>query len=704
MTMDPPPVRKCKWLGCHCNVMPGQGSDGVAESYCPEHRKKFGQCNPPSSAKDQPSPVPLPHPLPGPVKRPATAEPANRVAKTVFLQREKEVPKSSPATNPKKQLPAKYIARKSTQQPSVSRHPTHSPATHAPPKRKFDKNMSPTAQDAAKRPRLCTTLDKPNASDAPLDPGRRSLFENIIPQPVKRGISRQSEEKGLQHSAIDDFALRPRKNEVKELAESRPADEDQRRPHRASSQIADGRSTPNLNGNIHAVTQKRGVQPTSETTEHQIIDLTGEDEPEALAPRSQQTQRPPARASPAITYEGHSVTWKTPSVRAGSYTAPSPTPITNPESQHNAIPLASGKRNNISAPESGVDGVDNGSTLPQRQDTLPVTELDKDDDTGIKATKTTHAPLLNEKNLSPSNSSTSSSSKAGPAVKQASTSIPQFTPTQDIANKLDPQVDRVGVVHKADAREPTAREKTPTPAGIESTTVGPLTALLGGRKWVEMTPEDRRLFWISIHDPVAFDAAIYSENNRPFRPGDSLFGLPECEWPPRPTRPAKIFQYIDPRLHYSHHCRTEEWHEGKQAEITDRWNRKKHVRELLARRTKHQTSLNEAGTSNSNGEASNPQEDRLKSNGQAHTEGDKLSTQEQTSEDLPKHVRDHPKWVAALAVLKDLEAQARSMRTKNNNNNTSGQGQGQRKAKSTIRGRERERMEVDDDLADIESD
>jgi hypothetical protein len=162
---------------------------------------------------------------------------------------------------------------------------------------------------------------------------------------------------------------------------------------------------------------------------------------------------------------------------------------------------------------------------------------------------------------------------------------------------------------------------------------GPLSVLLGGRKWTKMSPEERRLFWVSQHDPVKFDAQIYSEQNRPFRPGDALFQVAEYALPPRPTRPATSFDYIDPRTHYSQQY-SAEWYQKKQAEISARGNWKAN-RETLKQNKQHQ-----------------PEAPAPKTN----------PKQNHKHKDLPQYVQDNPQWLAALDVLENMEAQARDRR------------------------------------------
>lgn len=162
----------------------------------------------------------------------------------------------------------------------------------------------------------------------------------------------------------------------------------------------------------------------------------------------------------------------------------------------------------------------------------------------------------------------------------------------------------------------------PTPMDINA----PLSTDLGGREWKKMSPEERRLYWVSRHDPEQFDAQIYSENNRPFRPGDILFGKTDDELPLRPKRPATHFDYINPQHHYAQEF-SEEWHQQKQEEITARHNRK--------------MDPNEA-----NKQVLQPKQAAPK-------------VDQKPRRDLPLRVRQNPQWLASVDILDQIAAQMR---------------------------------------------
>ncbi|KAI5925137.1 hypothetical protein F4810DRAFT_90194 [Camillea tinctor] len=93
------------------------------------------------------------------------------------------------------------------------------------------------------------------------------------------------------------------------------------------------------------------------------------------------------------------------------------------------------------------------------------------------------------------------------------------------------------------------------------------------RSWKHLTPEERRQARVAQHDPVLFDSYIYGDLNRPNRPGDPLFYMPDYAQPPRPTRPATHFAYIDPRVHWRR-SRSEQWKRNKREEMAARGRRK----------------------------------------------------------------------------------------------------------------------------------
>ncbi|KAI1808858.1 hypothetical protein F4811DRAFT_499195 [Daldinia bambusicola] len=141
-----------------------------------------------------------------------------------------------------------------------------------------------------------------------------------------------------------------------------------------------------------------------------------------------------------------------------------------------------------------------------------------------------------------------------------------------------------------------------------------LSSTVRNGDWKHLNPEQRRQVWISKHDPDKFDSYIYGKLNEPNRPGSALFGLPEYQQPPRPTRPAEHYGHIDPRVHWTR-PRSEKWHREKQNEIARRGTRKSNFGQVVARTVKRR-----------------------------RDEGDERI-------DLPDRVKNNPAWLSAVDEL-----------------------------------------------------
>ncbi|TGJ79994.1 hypothetical protein E0Z10_g8775 [Xylaria hypoxylon] len=218
--------------------------------------------------------------------------------------------------------------------------------------------------------------------------------------------------------------------------------------------------------------------------------------------------------------------------------------------------------------------------------------------------------------------------------KKTTKSTVQAMPIPDAPMTPRPQATRVATPHRTNGTQLPIQDVQAAPVlqpekGEPPTTISqrPLTALLGGREWKKMSAQERRLFWVSQHDPEAFDAQIYSENNRPFRPGDDLFGVTDYTLPPRPTRPAIYFDYIDLRPR-SPRQRFEEWYQRKQKEISARGSRKTNLGKAVKRAVERKRAA-------------------------------PIPDPSQKRNALPRRVRDDPKWLAAVDVLDQIAAQVR---------------------------------------------
>ncbi|KAF2967736.1 hypothetical protein GQX73_g5797 [Xylaria multiplex] len=505
-----------------------------------------------------------------------------------------------------------------------------------------------------------------------------SFSENGIPPSSKRGMFRQSEERTYKLSAVDDFALRPKKKEAANESAKSKAYNDQRQPYRreshhsSSSQQIPSSSRPAQGSGPNGLVHPQSL----------IIDLTRDDDREPrlqqlkphLSPKthlsngtaaSHQKPKKPSDEIPdlhreprgfvAINHKQFREGPKQPanvpqtghgsSVEQGSrnlHAQPSPqktipkAPIVQaalkaalkPEKEAPPEQPVSKQRANVPALNNGLGPVHtDASDTPTRQYNLPPTE-ERQLANGIRQFS------LDEKSSAPVNPTPGPTETEQITTENTATVTEQATLIPDAPMAPRPRPTKVATPHQINGTQPPVQvvqdppvlqpEKSQPPTTINQ---GPLSALLGGRKWKNMSPEERRLFWVSQHDPVAFDAHIYSENNRPFRPGDALYGVDIDTLPSRPTRPAMHFDYIDPRPRYSEQ-RFEEWYQRKQKEITARGNRKKNLGKAVKRAAQRKRAAPIPSASQRRGA-------------------------------LPQRVRDNPKWVAALDVLERIEAQVR---------------------------------------------
>ncbi|KAK6950658.1 hypothetical protein Daesc_007182 [Daldinia eschscholtzii] len=147
-----------------------------------------------------------------------------------------------------------------------------------------------------------------------------------------------------------------------------------------------------------------------------------------------------------------------------------------------------------------------------------------------------------------------------------------------------------------------------------------LASIFQNRRWKHLNPEERRQVWISKHDSDKFDSYIYGKLNEANRPGSALFGLPEYQQPPRPTRPAAHYGHIDPRVHWTH-SRSKKWYHEKQNEIYRRGTRKSNFGQVVTRTVKRK-----------------------------RDEGDDRI-------ELPDRVKNNPAWLSALDELDAMAEQ-----------------------------------------------
>ncbi|KAI0544914.1 hypothetical protein F4679DRAFT_589020 [Xylaria curta] len=528
-------------------------------------------------------------------------------------------------TNEKKLLPDKHTARKGVRQSSNSGQAHIASAIS--PMRRPSADTSPGKSRSAKKqcsPGVASVSGLHSKSNS------SSFSENGIPHLSSRGMFRQSEERTYKLSAVDDFALRPKKKEAAQSARSKPYN-DQRQSNRGDNHLSSS-SRP-------AVASSKPPQPTNfkGSSGSFVIDLTRDDSMPTL-PRSKPQPSPNSYTPNGITgvlqkpqmfsNESHNLTHerkdflgpdnkqhhKSPPVfRHHGYTkqtrelhtqSPLPNAVLGaPMMQPTSKPLngtiseapTSKQKSDTPALNNGPRPVhiNSSDTSTYEHDLLPIRQL----------TNGTHQPSLDEKSSAPVDSSS-----GAPVTEQMMAK-----------RKLKPPV-----------RKPIVAPPAPQPQVIsaappQQTEIrqGALSALLEGREWKKMSPEARRLFWVSQHDEAQMDAHIYSENNRPFRPGDPLFGLADDALPPRPQRPATHFDYINPTIHYSRQ-RPEEWYQQKQKEISARGNRKAGFGEVAKRAVERKRKRKENV--------------------------------------LPQRVRQNPQWLQAVQVLEAIEAQTRKKR------------------------------------------
>ncbi|KAI1635335.1 hypothetical protein F4809DRAFT_642576 [Biscogniauxia mediterranea] len=234
------------------------------------------------------------------------------------------------------------------------------------------------------------------------------------------------------------------------------------------------------------------------------------------------------------------------------------------------------------------------------------------------ASKRVQSPLLNPPGRPPIDGGHTS------AIHEKSMTPP---PIQQIV--IEPEISRLPKTNGIHKEHP---PRPHTPLNSSTTSSEPtrhphlLSKLLPREKpsWKHLTPEERRRARVAQHDPIQFDSYIYSELNRPNRPGDPLFYMPEYARPSHPTRPATHFDYIDPRIHWNR-PRSEQWLRNKREEIASRGTRKAEAN--FGRAAAHMARRKEANASANIRVA------------------------------LPERVCRNPQWMAAVNVLDEIAAQ-----------------------------------------------
>ncbi|KAI0197489.1 hypothetical protein F4808DRAFT_296034 [Astrocystis sublimbata] len=247
--MDPSAPRICRWRGCYSFEV------AAGSIYCSEHRALLHPGRRPQPDNQ--------HALSTSSSNPALGPPNPLHAAT-----------SAKATSPKKQLSERYTARKGAKLSTSG--PAHGPsATHT---------QRPSADVLSANPRPAKRQrgqDMPDVSGVPRS-GSSSFSETGVPPLTNRGMFRQSEERSYKLSAVDDFALRPKK---KETASERPRSFNDQRPlHRGGNHLGFTRRPASSSSRPLQSTSKKSPCP-----EPIVIDLTGDDddEPPLIPPKTQ---------------------------------------------------------------------------------------------------------------------------------------------------------------------------------------------------------------------------------------------------------------------------------------------------------------------------------------------------------------------------------------------------------------------------------
>ncbi|KAI1185000.1 hypothetical protein F5B17DRAFT_446433 [Nemania serpens] len=663
--MDSHQFRRCKWGGCPSSAVAYGGG------YCEDHRRQNRQSRA-SQSNGEPT-------FPGPSSNPLSAFSRNPITASRWAIRASEhsLPNKLPSfgtllpTKEKKQLSERHTARKSVKQQLNLEH-AHS-ASPTSPVRPPSIDTHSANPPPVKKQRLSGF---PNVSELYLRTDNSSFSENGIPHPSKRGMFRQSEERTYKLSAVDDFALRPKKGEAANESARSKVYNDQRQPHRGESRLSSStRQTLPSSKPSQTTGLSRNISSTP-----LMIDLTGDDDDsEPLLPHSKTQvfsqnnvsdgiavgyQKPQklSDGNPRLSYEQSN---STPSdYKRHQDRVPQPQPGGVSQAQNTRPVEQNSNAHTQKPPQNTIPSVPTVQTTlkPTRgiSSETPVSKqlphpsalknstgpVSKNLSTSCTPQQESHLVnrvrqiSLDVNNAPAMNSTLGTSDMEQIATRKPTTSMStaQVNPIPVAPMSIQPEAPQIALPHETNRTQSPLQTVELTPVlltdkcqPITVTSQSPLSALLGGREWKKMSPEERRLFWVSQHNPEQFDAQIYSENNRPFRPGDALFGIAVDAIPWRPKQPALHFDYIDPRKHYSHQ-ESEAWYLRKQREILARGTQKTNLGKAVKRAVQRKRTA--------------PRLD-----------------QKQYRDKLPQRVRDNPKWLASVELLERLEAQARAKKT-----------------------------------------
>lgn len=622
--------------------------------YCQEHKKQNRQGRPWQSDKEPTFPGPSSNPPPGLPSNPITAARlASRASQNYLLNKVPSSGTSSP-TKERKQLSERHTARKTVKQQSNLGQPLSASPTSPVQPPSVD-TLSPNPRPVKKQ-RLSGL---PNVSELYPRTDSSSFSENGIPHASKR----------------DDFALRPKNKAAANESARSKVNNDQRQLHRGESRLSSSiRQTQPLSKPPQTTGLSRNVSSASF-----VIDLTGDDDPEPLLPPSKPQVSPqnyvsggiavgyqkPQKLSdgnPRLPYKQSDSTLPDNKQRRDWISQPQPGGVSqaqntrfveqdsNPHTQklpQNITPSAP----TVQTTSKLTKGISSETPISKQMPHSSTLKISTGPVRKNPSTNSTHQQdnylangvrqiSLDMTNAPAINSTLGASEMEQMATKKPINSIPtaQVDPILVAPMTTQPEALQISLPQQTNGTQALFQtvELTPVISTNECQPITiisecPLSALLGGRVWKKMSPEERRLFWVSQHNPEKFDAQIYSENNRPFRPGDALFGIAVDALPWRSKQPAKHFDYIDPRKHYSH-LQSKAWYLRKRKEISARGTQKTNFGNAVKRAVERKRTA--------------PKLD-----------------QTQNWDYLPQRVRDNPKWLASVELLERLEAQARGNKT-----------------------------------------
>ncbi|KAI0595448.1 hypothetical protein F4775DRAFT_595233 [Biscogniauxia sp. FL1348] len=664
--MDPSshPLSECQFEGCRFTAL----SDG---RYCLDHQGRASMLEPTAATARTSPPKTAPrldgefttHSSPQQQKSPASEGAGKTDPSTQKLGEAitvKPPTANSVSPNAKRQLPDKHVARKTTK---VSHHQGSSHEQLSPSSNRTsvsEASISTSASRPTKKLKISIESNRPEpqmSNSSTIMDSRRHMSPE--------SVHRYSEERHGGLEAAVDFALRPKSISLDESSKvKRHVDQ--------GSVLNRERTHKSPPRNLYAPNNNAGRPrfPGHVGDNSHVIDLTGDD----IGTHHPPGQGYPAHHRPTNGHMGHHGHLNGHNKTSGHNQASGHAPVSVPGLREDNPRLEVWTNHRRRSPPLGHFGakvkrkpqdvhilpsnrqspgpnIAPSNSLPQEgvksttpflqprpnpennpglsQTTSPAINLSRLSSSELRsaggqqmneayACKRVQSPLLNPPGRPPINGGHT------PAMLEKSMTPP---PIQQVV--IEPEISRppkINGIHKEHHPRPH------TPLNCSATSSGPtraphpLSKLLPREKpgWKRLTPEERRQARIAHHDPVQFDSYIYSELNRPNRPGDPLFYMPEYARPSQPTRPATHFDYIDPRVHWNR-PRSEQWLRNKRDEIATRGTRK--AVSNFGRAAAHMARRKEANA-NANVRVA-----------------------------VPERVYRNPQWMAAVNVLDEMAAE-----------------------------------------------